>query len=638
MAKNPTAGRTIADQLNEQGATAAHQPQPNTPPAGSVHINVGDYVQKGRSLTGVGQAFNFSTSAGVASDIVDQFNEALAPVNARASAITKQVCLFDRDASRFPLTMVLVYHIDDVYAYIHPIILESSVAGLSRIVEEVPVILQRQGAGINQQNYNTEQIYLEAGADQVVLSPTFAPTVLEFLKTLHPNLAHIVIAGVTSLPKYFDIKTHLPALMYFSTQAIDQIVALGNDDYLRFYTIKDLQNAPINVGISIEPGKLNHNPLGTPVRSDIAMHLTRNAPNEMNTLQVNNGNLGYVYGYMDMMYVSQVARQEVLNELRISQPQRDTRAMRYAPVFVTTLVDRPAEQGLPTEHLLFNMMAPYFLEESGRWVEGFYRPENQRDVVALQDFGAIGLEVNPMDPEGNALTKALDVTSINYTLEAHHQLCRQIFFDNLEVAIDIPASGPISWFQQMFNGEDVQKHLIQAAVNLFGTAFLQTFHPQPGKTHADSVIKEYGGDLGMFPHGDYINERGERRPSAEIFNYLGWLNFVEGKDDQMKRWSEARYQELRLKMMMEITQGTFELRGYHRRRIINPAFIAALVTCARAQHLVIQTNFMNLGNEPTQRGNAYFQLSGGMSVRGPAQQPQAGGPRGAFGGSVNLGW
>lgn len=643
MAKNPTVAQPAASNAN---ANIQDQPVITQQPQGA-HAQATDYVQKGRSLTGAGQAFNFSTSAGIATDIVEQFSEALVPVNARPNSIPKMVSLFDRDASRFPLTMVLVYHIADKVAYVHPVILESSVSGMARIVEEVPAA-GRQGVGGygGQNNYGTEQIYLEPAADQVVLSKNFVPTVLQFLQVLHTDLTNVVIAGVTSLPKYFDIKVHLPAMMYYSTQAIDQVVALGNDEYLRFYTVKDLKNAPINVGISVEPGKLNHSPLGNPFRGDIAMHLTRATPNEMNTLQVNSGDLGYVYGYMDMMYVSQANRQEVINHLRVTQPQRPTAALRYAPMFVTSLVDRPAEQGLPIEHLLFNMMAPYFLEESGRWVEGFYRPENSRDIIPLQDFGAIGYEVNPMDPDGDALTKPLDVTSTTYTLEAHHQLCREVFFDNLEAAMDIPTSGPISWFQQLWNGESLQKHLVQGAVNLFGQAFLQTFVPVPGKTHAGSIIKD-GGDLGMFPYGDYINERGERRSSSEIFNYLGWLNFVKGDAMQMKRWSdvcevndgnvgEARYQEMRLKMMMEITQGTFELRGYYRRRFINPAFISALVTCARAQELVIQTNYLNVGGVPTQRGNAYFQLSGGMSARNPAQQPQAGGPRGAFGGAINL--
>lgn len=573
----------------------------------------------------------FMRDNGLGNEILTRFTAELNNYNKTVNAIQLNAVLMDAETSKFPATMVLVYHVDsNNTAYVQPLILESSISQMPNLVEQIEIEDQsRTNYGYQYSRTTQETIHLEAAPSQILMSPNFAPTVIEHLKKTNEHIEHIVVCGGSIIPRNFNVETHFIPLCYYACQAVVQVLAISQDQFLKFMDVSGMKRAPLSVKIAAEPGATFETSTGKKLAAPIAISIDQQLQQQVNTFQGTQQSLGYLYGYMDLLYTAPQVRAAYANEMRNrGQLQRSLEATRYRPMFVMTMTDRPESHGINLEHFIINAAMVVELERTGRWAEAFYRPERREEVNPLQDFGAIGYEVNPMDPENGKLMP-IKTDGVEYSLSTHVQLVNTVCFPSLEVAIDVPLCGDVAFMENMIA---VKGMLIQAAINLFGTQMFgqeyDCYDPDPKK---NKVIKM---DLGLFPAGTYTNHRGETRDIREVYNYLGWLNFTQGDEAKMKDWSKLnednfylgpKAQKMRFDQMMDITQGSFKQDDIINRLVLDEQFLAAVYRCMTKSGIGIYSSATTMHQANAERGNAYWGVAAGMTpTSGMSQAPQQG--------------
>lgn len=584
--------------------------------------------------SGVGPVF--MRDNGLANELLNRFTAELNNYNKTVNAIQLNAVLMDAETSKFPATMVLVYHVDAYNtAYVQPLILEASISQMPNLIEQVEIEdNSRVNHGYSYSRTTQETIHLEAAPSQILMSPNFAPTAIEHLRRTNDHIEHVIVCGGSIIPRHFNVETQFIPLCYYACQAVIQVLAISQDQYLKFMDVGGMKRAPLSVKIAAEPGATHETSTGKKIAAPIAISIDQQLQQQVNTFQGAQQSLGYLFGYMDLLYTAPTVRAAYANEMRNrNQLQRSLEATRYRPMFVITMTDRPESHGINLEHFIVNAAMVVELERSGRWAEAFYRPERREEVNPLQDFGAIGYEVNPMDPENGKLMP-IKTDGVEYSLATHVQLVNTVCFPSLEVAIDVPLCGDVAFMENMIA---VKGMLIQAAVNLFGTQmFGQEYdchEPDPKK---NKVVKM---DLGLFPAGSYTNQRGESRDIREVYNYLGWLNFTQGDEARMKDWSMLnednfyigpKAQKMRYDQMMNITQGTFKQDDIINRLVLDEQFLAAVYRCMVKSGIGIYSSATTMQQANIERGNAYWGVAAGMTpASGMSQAPQQG-RRGGF--------
>ena len=250
------------------------------------------------------------------------------------------------------------------------------------------------------------------------------------------------------------------------------------------------------------------------VRGDVKNSLSiRNKNNNNNK---NNGSLngtqdtllGTLSGYFDAAYSEQA-------EYRSGDADK-----RYLPLFIITDID--ARGVKPLELILLMLSTALMPVKQNIWQQGFYTPEtndNSRRNYSVKSIFNDPVIPNPPSPE-ILESKDFDPADEKVFLE----ILRRWFFNEVQIAIDIPYYGHRSWalgsIRDAFLGDrDCEQDLLNAANTMTGGAFSNFFDPKTTPIVLDHIDQ-------ALPFGYVRTEDGQEQDLRHIFNTLAGLELL----------------------------------------------------------------------------------------------------------------
>lgn len=259
-------------------------------------------------------------------------------------------------------------------------------------------------------------------------------------------------------------------------------------------------------------GRIDLNPAlvetstGLPIRSDIALHLSGQSPNEGQRSA----------GQSDMTDLMTV---DTFVNLVYEPPKRESdETQHYLAEIVATNMD--VKIGMPSlEFMMLGVNALGGLGKQMNYAMAFRQRVAQNDP--LRDLSAVGFDIPDLTNDDKKPMRVPDFTSASFTQRDFLDLVGDsIRSDVVLFSIDIPELGPMSVLNAVLEAaaqgrEDANNALIAAADRLTGGRFSRVYDGGP-------LVKER---IERISCGYYIDRNGERCDLRKL-DYLAMLNIL----------------------------------------------------------------------------------------------------------------
>ena len=504
------------------------------------------------------------------------------------------------------------------------------------------VLLENSNVAPTPTNYNYNGINYEVPlTPDTALDDVFADRAKEYVSRKIKN-AEVKFIGGCMLPTSFD-SNNIDAL---DDLIFNSIAAVYTD--LRTYFADG--NTDVSIPALRESGdqfqsveRYTREPkfdlVGSPMRSDIEITTTTSNSrtkqqggfHSLNNLVAAVREFGKVNGYVDNVYDPVQIQQNM--GMWMQQPMMQP-TQKYAARFVITSME--SDRIMTPNAVMLMLISALILGDRNKWLESFYNATKsnvKEKGIDFKDVGAFNYEANlpsKANPNGNpnGIGDKVNTKSTDFSKAHYIEFMNKLFRPGLMYAIDVPLSGPQTWYLDIFRaaarepgGESYQELLKQAdflTAGAFGERFAQAANKE--------IFVGYNETAGSHIHlGYYTDKNGDRRDIRDI-DYLAVLNAF-GKDDPdlstVRAFSDSYYQYTipervrlnnRWKIISAVTNESAVLTGMAERLTFNQEFLAALVGGAGYAGLIINNPNNFLFSDTLQRATAGF---AGQAVLGP---------------------
>lgn len=366
---------------------------------------------------------------------------------------------------------------------------------------------------------------------------------------------------------------------------------------------------------------------GLPVRSDVSVQLQAVVQQSSQSQPEQVIGLTQVDGFIDLVYVPPTQNQQ--QPMGWGQmPMMNTQ--RYCPRFVITQFSSIIDAATMELQLLALASSQILIENIGgapQWMNTFKPRPVAKGEIDKRDIGAIGLEVNFLSNDPNAVPTPVDTKTNGFGTQELYKMINYAMYPNMIYSMDVEECGDHSYLNIPFiaaalgNGELYSQsyELITHAANaLTNNNFTRCWQ----QVTANATGERYflNDDNRIFT-GYYIDKDGSTRRDLRDIDYLAILNMV-GRNNKsfIKEWSDTFDRrdiptEIRLdrrrRIYESILPGNVNIKGYARRITMNPKFMQALVMACKDSGLIFRPSNLNTEyNVGTEHGIANAQQFG----------------------------
>lgn len=352
--------------------------------------------------------------------------------------------------------------------------------------------------------------------------------------------------------------------------------------------------------------------VGNPVRGDVVASFTSQQNTQNGNQSVNSGDktatISQISGFIDIVYAP--VNQAVMNNPWAQHQQNQQPQSKQLYVARMVVTDIESNYACTPAAQLLALTTALAAREDHNWLQAF-RPTQTVGEVDLRDIGALGIEAN-FDNNPNGIGSRIDTKSDSFRTEDLGMLVGALFQQGLIISMDIPESGPQSWYQSqlvqaIYGDVKPMQNIINTANQLTNGAFSRYF------TAGSPIFVDTGNRVHL---GHYYDKHGVKRDIRDI-DYLAVANLVGEKDPAAIRdWSDTFTQiqyplnqrlQARKRIIMSLTGQTAEFTGFAQRVTFSTRFLEALAMGVRDAGLNVRVvTPMNSAMFNNQRGVANY--------------------------------
>lgn len=437
-----------------------------------------------------------------------------------------------------------------LYVFAHTLLLEGSAHALPAFEEE------HRG-----RRYNVPQVAGDVYNDRFISR-------VEALVESHwrDTKVKFVDCGAQVVYTEADIENNAAAVQDYTFYAT-AAVATTSVEVLKYqdaFTLDWLSPEKDRLEVSVDfSGEPVLNPAGLPRRTDVLL--------EMNaSVQYEDGPgiepLTKVGGALELVYSP--SGDETSGSL-FGRRRRDENTQIFRPVFAINTLDS-TNKFITLEVLLLGLASTSILTEDAYWAEAFrpgLRHEPTKDVGAMSILTQAGVK--------------FDTTSANLTDDDFLEYFGTLCAEKLAIALDVEERGETSWINEVFilaaeGDQGANDAIIDSADRLCGDLFSKRWDSNKPIVVDDEnriilgYVKESNGEI--FDNREIdtmymLNLRGHNDPDAALE--------LQSTYDDLDLPANQRVVD-RLRKLENYFGGIVKLKGFARRLVFNPEFIAAL--------------------------------------------------------------
>lgn len=393
------------------------------------------------------------------------------------------------------------------------------------------------------------------------------------------GVPHPLPTDVTVVPADFDVEddNRVFRVARNTGQAIATTLEMAKPDFKDL----NLNQAEIDPNLVINVAFNNTNEVrdevGNVIRADVMIAFSAQGDtNKFKSLNsgVSDDKITEVDGFIDLMW--NPVNPIVFNQY-MQQQQSLMSSVKYSARFIIT--NLLSDKIYTTGGVLLALYTALALNTNSNWVQ-YFRPVkiSGKKGVNMKDIGALGIEAN-FDNQPSGYGSVIDTQSPTFTVAELGKLVAALIRPDLAISIDIPESGPQTWYESVFsaaadNNSQAIADIISSANELTSGEF--------GRLWKSNQIFAPTAD-GRIHLGFYHDPEGNKRDIRDI-DYLAVCNYAAANNNPriIADWSDT-FTRLEYKE---------ELRMFHRARMISAMTNESAVFTGRATRRTFDSNFM----------------------------------------------
>jgi len=569
--------------MNQEQAQQSYQPQ--QPPRWSFHT---------------GQMLGAPISRSIGSDVYIKLKENLTEMYKQTTDKNLEIALIDLDNINEP-ALAFSSIIVAMRNKAHP---EAGVAFHILILEATGEKLYPFMDTINGQQVEILKMPSDAYDDILVSKAR------EKVSKAFPNTEiHIVDSCVIPATFNPDDKYAVHRIALNAGLACGTEIEMNTKDFIDVNLAGATHDSSLNINVGFNRQTVE-DAVGHPMRSDVLLNFESRRDNRGKATSVNSGDrevkIAELSGFVDLLW-SPVNPVSAFNPYAPMAQQMNTQ--KYAPrLVITNLV---SNHSYTIASMLMNIATSMSIRDDSNWIQAF-RPMAVSDrEIDMTDIGALNIEANlNNDPSG--IGTRIDTKSDSFKLEDLGQLVAALIQPGLVISIDVPDSGPQTWYTHIFSiasegHPGAYRRIFEAAQVLTNGFFGQAFK------YGEQMFVDQGNRI---HNGYWIDKNGQKRDIRD-FDHLAVCNLVGERNPQfIKDWSDtflrvqypiAMRLSARKKMIQALSSETAVFTGFSTRVTFSAPFLSALSAAIQATGLSVRVNTPLTGSDfSNQRGVANF--------------------------------
>lgn len=412
----------------------------------------------------------------------------------------------------------------------------------------------------------------------------------------------VVNSGLQIITRESEIKEPKDLFAYVSeaANALTGVFNLADKGKAKFNLESITKDPSIRVYSRVHIEATQKRPNGLPVRSDIVTELTATRTTGQQTIGVpetQQALLTRASAYVDLIYAPPVAQSAYGYNPQYMGPQPY-----YIPRLTITQLETE-KNGSALEFLLLGIANLTVLARNRAYGVAWKQAYSNNNRVNLRDFGAVGLQVPGLTPDGQP--DILDVSGSDAELR---DLMNRVLYPDMVYTLEIEQAGLNTWLLNMFaqaSGSDqaamnARAAIYEAANNLTNGRFGVMFSAHAASKEANPITRTTNDQN----YVGYFSSEGQLHDLREL-DLLAMLNLQGKKDTSMV---EEFLQTLvpgtdilsRLDRRLNILKSILSdvtVKGYSTKYDFNKGFIECLVASVEACNLVVHTNSPGLRDQ-----------------------------------------
>lgn len=332
----------------------------------------------------------------------------------------------------------------------------------------------------------------------------------------------VVVADGTLVPNEFDVENdgQVSELINNTLNATHVEVATRVLDY-KGNDITTLTNQykngkfVINLHFNSEE-TVYFDQTGMPVRQDVCVALsfkTNDAGSNNRSIHQSEDTVEIVrtYGYIDFEFNGPV----YINNMPSTQ--------KFLPNFIITHIDSPAVAPTP-DVVMMAVASVLALKDDMNWLQAFRPTAARKNEIDYNDIGALNIEGN-IEANPTGFGKKYDTKSKTTTVMELNKLVQTLVQPGMAVSIDVPKSGPETWYTAVF--QHIMMYKDQAALKRV-TDFMN--YATAGAYQPDGTPMFL--DITNKIHGGFYKSKEGYRDLRNLSCYLAVANYVADTNQQ----------------------------------------------------------------------------------------------------------
>ena len=425
-----------------------------------------------------------------------------------------------------------------------------------------------------------------------------------------------IATDVTVVGKQFDPEnnSHLYRVARNAALAVGTALEMSQSGFTDI-NLRD-SDLDTNLAINIQfQNTQNEDDVGNVLRSDVMIGFSA-VSNTNNRRSLNSGSandlISEIDGFIDVMWNPVVPAG--FNPYMPMQATGMMPTQKYvARMIITNIL---CNKTYTPAGVLLALYTALTLSDSNNWVQ-YFRPIHTQGVD-LKDIGALAIEAN-FENNPSGFGSRVDTKSESFSLGDLGKLVAALIQPGLIYSIDVPESGPETWFESVFAAAaDGHASAVEDIVNAANSLTNGNF----GKFWTSKRVITPTAD-GRIHMGHYVDPTGKLRDIRDI-DYIAVANLAGETNPQLiQAWSDTftrlEYkEELRLhhrkKIIMALTRETAEITGFARRITFDSNFLEALAGGIQTCGMSVAINTPLSGDLfSNQRAAAKFMSAGLMN-------------------------
>ncbi len=447
-------------------------------------------------------------------------------------------------------------------------------------------------------------LYLNVDGEQVEIVRTSSDAVdNELLKVVRQyinsqlGIKTPLATDVTVIGRNFNPENgqHMYRVARNAALAVGTALEMSRPDF-KDINLADVDlDASLNLNISIQfHNSQNEDDVGNPVRSDVMIGfnvMNSNTRNQSLNSAVNDM-ISEVDGFIDVLWAPPRNPYEsnpyAMASMGMNPMFRPTQKY-VARVVITNIL---CNKSYSPASILLALYTAMSLSENNNWVQ-YFRPIHTQGID-LKDIGALGIEAN-FEGNKNGFGSRIDTKAESFSLADLGTLVSSLIQPSLIYSIDIPESGPQTWYESIFaaaadNVQGAIDQLVSAANDLTNNHFGRFW---TGKSIINSTADS------RIHLGYYVDRENKLRDIRDI-DYIAVANYAgESNIRMIQTWSDTFNmanirEDVRLfhrkRVIMSCTGERAEITGFARRVTFDANFLDALAKGIQACGMAVGIN------------------------------------------------